>query len=280
MYDDIVARFRAVLPPQSSDGAFVSLRIVDEQTDLLGLRSGVLEPPSSRRDVGAMVTVHRNGGLGYAATSDLRGSGLRQAIEKATDWAEQTSNRALFDTRAIAMPAPTGTYQTPVKRPWSDVPVAERVAWLQHVGQLIGNDPRIVDWESSLFAVLTRSRYVTSHGADIYQELHHLAPDVTIMAAADGVVQKRSTGMRGFSQQGGWEVVARSQIESLVPRFREEAFELLTAPNCPSGTMHLLLDPGQMMLQIHESIGHPLELDRILGDERNYAGRSFVSPEM
>jgi len=56
--------------------------------------------------------------------------------------------------------------------------------------------------------------------------------------------------------------------------------ELLAAPNCPSGAMDLLLSPDQMVLQIHESIGHPLELDRILGDERNYAGTSFVTTDM
>ena len=63
-------------------------------------------------------------------------------------------------------------------------------------------------------------------------------------------------------------------------RVAEEALELLAAPNCPSGRMDVLLAPDQMVLQIHESIGHPLELDRILGDERNFAGTSFVTPEM
>ena len=63
-------------------------------------------------------------------------------------------------------------------------------------------------------------------------------------------------------------------------RVAEEALELLAAPNCPTGRMDVLLMPDQMMLQIHESIGHPLELDRILGDERNFAGTSFVTLDM
>ncbi len=280
MYDDIVARFRTALPADLPSDTFVSLRIVDERTEQLTLRKGVVEPPASRRDIGAMVTVHHHGGLGYAATSDLRQSGLRQAIENALGWASRTGSRAVFDSRSVSMPNPTGSYRTPVERAWDDVSIDERVAWLQHMGGLIGSDDRLVDWETSLYAVLVNTRYVTSHGGDIQQELHHLAPDLTLIAAQDGVVQRRSTGMRGSAQQGGWEVVARSGLEQRVDRYREEAFELLTAPNCPSGTMHLLLDPGQMMLQIHESIGHPLELDRILGDERNYAGRSFVTPDM
>jgi predicted Zn-dependent protease len=80
--------------------------------------------------------------------------------------------------------------------------------------------------------------------------------------------------------QGGDEVIARSGLRGGGERIGEEALQLLMAPNCPSGPMSLLLEPDQMLLQIHESIGHPLELDRILGDERNFAGTSFVTPDM
>lgn len=280
MHDAVVARFRAALPPDLPPAAFVSLRLVDERAETLSIRKGVVEAPRISHDIGAMVTVHTGGGLGYAATSDLGENGLRQAISRARDWAESTAARAVFDTRGVEMPSPTGSYRTPVQQPWSAVPVSDRVAWLQQMGRLIGTDDRLVDWEAVLHGLVVRSRYVTNQGGDITQELHHLIPDFTLMASADGVVQKRSLGMRGMARQGGWELVERAALEDEVVRCREEAFELLTAPNCPSGRMHLMLDPGQMMLQIHESIGHPLELDRILGDERNYAGRSFVTPDM
>jgi predicted Zn-dependent protease len=103
-----------------------------------------------------------------------------------------------------------------------------------------------------------------------------------VTAHAAGVTQTRSWGGRynGYCQQGGYEVVERSGFIGSGRRTAEEALELLAAPNCPSGTMDVVLMPDQMMLQIHESIGHPLELDRILGDERNYAGTSFVTLDM
>src|SRR5687767_12162629 len=82
------------------------------------------------------------------------------------------------------------------------------------------------------------------------------------------------------ARQGGFESVEEAGFVGSGARLAEAALELLAAPNCPSGTMDLLLMPDQMMLQVHESIGHPLELDRILGDERNYAGTSFVTPDM
>jgi predicted Zn-dependent protease len=96
------------------------------------------------------------------------------------------------------------------------------------------------------------------------------------------VTQIRSWGGRynGFCQQGGLEVIERSGFVGSGRGTAEEALQLLAAPNCPGGTMDVVLMPDQMMLQIHESIGHPLELDRILGDERNYAGTSFVTLDM
>src|SRR4029077_113497 len=81
-------------------------------------------------------------------------------------------------------------------------------------------------------------------------------------------------------RQGGLEVLEETGFLEAPELVAEEAVELLAAPNCPSGTRDLLLAPDQMILQVHESIGHPLELDRILGDERNYAGRSFVTLDM
>jgi predicted Zn-dependent protease len=99
-------------------------------------------------------------------------------------------------------------------------------------------------------------------------------------AAADGETQTRSLGGHAWARQGGLEVLEESGFLEAAPRIAEQALELLSAPDCPSGTTDLVLAPDQMILQLHESIGHPLELDRILGDERNYAGTSFVTREM
>src|SRR5207244_1078514 len=98
------------------------------------------------------------------------------------------------------------------------------------------------------------------------------------VTANQGVVTQ--TRSLGNSAQGGAELIERAGFIGCGARLAEEALQLLLAPNCPSGRMDLLLMPDQMMLQIHESIGHPLELDRILGDERNFAGTSFVTPDM
>ena len=105
-------------------------------------------------------------------------------------------------------------------------------------------------------------------------------PSLSAVAHADGDTQVRTLGAYGTLAQGGTDVLARYRFDGAGARVADEALQLLAAPNCPTGKRDLLLTSDQMMLQIHESIGHPLELDRILGDERNFAGWSFVKPEM
>ena len=105
-------------------------------------------------------------------------------------------------------------------------------------------------------------------------------PNLRATANEGSNTQSRTYGAAALGGQGGLEVLARHGFADSPVKIGEEAVALLEAPNCPTGTMDLVLSPDQMVLQIHESIGHPLELDRILGDERNYAGTSFVTLDM
>jgi predicted Zn-dependent protease len=142
-------------------------------------------------------------------------------------------------------------------------------------------DPRIVDWSASVEVRHATHRLVTSEGGDVEQRYRIMLPGLAVSAHADGDTQTRTlNGYRGICQQGGPEVLARFGFAGAGRRVAEEALELVLAPNCPAGRRDVLLAPDQMVLQIHESIGHPLELDRILGDERNFAGTSFVTPDM
>ena len=99
--------------------------------------------------------------------------------------------------------------------------------------------------------------------------------------AADGANQQTRTfgGMRGNCLQMGMEYFDKLELLAQSQKIGEQAIELLDADECPTGEMDLVIASDQMMLQIHESVGHALEVDRILGDERNYAGWSFVNLE-
>ena len=143
-------------------------------------------------------------------------------------------------------------------------------------------DERIVDWAASVLAVEVSQLLLTSEGGRTEQRWHVTMPHVQATAHVAGITQTRSSAgqYNGFCQQGGLEVLERASFANEGARVAAEAIELAMAPPCPGGTMDVLLMPDQMMLQIHESIGHPLELDRILGDERNFAGTSFVTLDM
>ena len=270
----------APLPSFDLAADYWSLRVVEERSETLAVRRNVAMPFAATADRGAMATVYADGGYGYAATADTSPAGLAAALERAAAWARRTASTALVDSRTLPRPAPRGAYvapgfdaPAPSRREWYDLLHAESAA--------AGGDARIVDWEAGVEVRTAVHRLVTSTGGDVVQRYRFLLPSLAVTAHTDGVTQTRTLhGHRGICQQGGVEVLARFAFAGAGRRIAEEALELVAAPNCPSGRMDVLLLPDQMILQLHESIGHPLELDRILGDERNFAGTSFVTPDM
>ena len=268
----------ASLAPSNVD--FWSLRVVEEASENYAVRKNVALPLCAATDRGAMASVYAGGGYGYAATSDLSAAGLRAAFERAAAWARATAKFALLDVATLPRPGARGEYASPslqatlpTRRDWFDLLMRECVS--------AAIDARIVDWETSMEVRHATHRLVTSEGGDLVQRYRFVFPNMSVTAHADGDTQTRTLyGYRGICQQGGSEILARFGFEGAARRIADEALELVKAPNCQTGTMDVLLMPDQMILQIHESIGHPLELDRILGDERNFAGTSFVTPDM
>ncbi|MCS6927501.1 MAG: TldD/PmbA family protein [Candidatus Binatia bacterium] len=276
MHERLLARFRAVAPAVD----FCSLRFVHHHSEYLSVRQNILQPVSTTDDVGAMITVVDRGGMGYAATSDLTETGLRRAAARARAWARYGAGRSVTDFSQIAFPRVDGTYRSTVVIPWGSIPLADKIGLLRTAAERLKSDERIVDWEASLWHTDSEVLYVTADGVRVHQSFSFLVPMLSATANAGVETQTRTFAGRGYCRQGGLEILDHTGFHEAAPRIAAEAIQLLLAPNCPSGRMEVLLAPDQMILQLHESIGHPLELDRILGDERNYAGTSFVTPEM
>jgi predicted Zn-dependent protease len=259
----------------NSRTVFWSLRYHEEKRELHAMRQDTLEPPRMAIDRGAMLTAVTEGGYGYCATSDLSQAGLQKALDRATEWAEATKARSVVRFDPEKIPAPRGEYESPAgavalsRSAIHDLLAAECKA--------AKVDERIVERYAALEVVEEERVYLTNTGGELRQRFRFTLPHMRVTANQRVETQSRSLD---HAQQGGFEQIERAGFVGSGARLADEALQLLLAPNCPSGKMDLLLMPDQMMLQIHESIGHPLELDRILGDERNYAGRSFVTPEM
>lgn len=279
MMQDLIRQRFKILDPQTP---FCSLRYVETHSETLHVRQDVQQPLRRELDRGVMISVVKDGGFGYAATSDLSVEGLRQALQQAEYWAHASGTRSVFDYSQISVPVAAGRYAGPsAGQPlaWDRRGLLDLLMQESHACQI---DSRIVDWSVYLRHVRSSQLFLTSDGSDLEQHFQYVIPAMTVTAFADGDTQTRSLGGRynGFCQQGGLEIVAAAGLSGAGARVADEALQLLAAPNCPNDQRDLLLMPSQMMLQIHESIGHPLELDRILGDERNYAGTSFVTPDM
>jgi predicted Zn-dependent protease len=276
--DTLLREFRDAAPAVD----FCALRFVEESSEYLAVRQDVPEPPQLGVSRGAMVTVIDRGGLGYAATSDLSRAGIAAALGRARDYARLTAGRSVVDYRTVEMPRPSGAYRSPAGRDPASLSRREKYDLLAAEAKGCRVDDRIVDWEANLWSTDTRQVYATADGGAVEQEFHFVVPNLSATAHAGGETQTRTHAGRynGFCRQGGLEILDAFGLEGSGRAVAEGAIELLLAPNCPTGTMDVLLMPDQMMLQIHESIGHPLELDRILGDERNFAGTSFVTLDM
>jgi len=257
-----------------------TLRFVDEAHEWLAVRNDVVQPVRLQQDRGVMVTVTDRGGQGYGATSDLSLDGLLRAAERARDWAHASAGSGVVRFAAGASPALRGEYRSPVARAWGSLSRGAKLDLLREQSTRLHADPRILEWEAALWGVRANTRILTSSGGDLRQEFSYVIPMLSASANQGNETQTRTLGAQATCQQGGLEVLDTFDFEGAAPRIAQEALELLAAPNCPSETCDVILAPDQMILQIHESIGHPLELDRILGDERNYAGTSFVTPDM
>lgn len=276
MQERISQWFSRLLPP---DLDYCSLRWVNRASEQIVVKKDVLQPLQRWDDRGVMLCVMHQGGLGYAATADVSESGISRAMEQAREWASISSARAVFDFSKVQMPGLVGEHFSQVKTPWESVPLKERIDALRSEVRQLKNDDRVVEWGGFFNTVSTETMLLTSHGGSIHQQRDTVYPNLWVTGYENAEAQTRSLAGGGLALQGGWEHVEQ-QFIGQAGKLAQELSQLLAADNCPEQACELLLMPDQMILQIHESIGHPLELDRILGDERNYAGTTFVTPDM
>jgi predicted Zn-dependent protease len=270
------------LPALGADSRvdFVGLRRVFETTHFRQARDGKPEENHITFDRGIMVEAVVQGQMGYAATADLSLSGVTQAYRKAVELAKAGQGRKIFDFSAEQRPLAKGIYNSPRRIPLSEKSLKEFSDELCAATHHLKVSDKIVSTQAETILVETEIEYATSLGAHTLQDFLLVSAGFAATAYDHHESQTRSLwGPRGYTRQAGLEAFEEYGLKADLIRTGEEAVALLSAPDCPSDKRDLILLPNQMYIQIHESIGHPLEMDRILGDERNFAGWSFVKPE-
>ena len=257
---------------------WVGIREVTETNSARVVRDGVPEVNGCFTTQGLMVEVLADGQFGYYGTPNMTDKGISEAAKQAYAQAKKAAQHATYKFTDAARPANVGSYQSPfVKEKDTITPGELNKTLLDAYNQLKVSD-KIVSARALLKTIQSLFRFVSSNGSDITQDFLMLEFDLSA-TAADGANQQTRTfgGMRGNCLQMGMEFFDKWELLAQAQKIGEQAIELLDADECPTGVMDLVIASDQMMLQIHESAGHALEVDRILGDERNYAGWSFVN---
>ncbi len=256
-----------------SSAQWAGVRYSRETTTQRVVRNDHPQANQSSLEEGAMCELLVDGQFGYAATADLSDAGLQRAFDRALATTRATSPYKVHAFAADQRPSATGSYRSARQQDLEHSSLAAVTDCLLAASRAMQVSDLIVNRSASAMIVQTRIDFYSSNGSRTHQIFDLV--DITLAATAAQGLQSQTRTWSRTGQFGG-EAFDRGVFQLEAARTAREALELLTAANCPSGVMDLVLMPDQMMLQIHESIGHPLELDRILGDERNYAGWSFV----
>ena len=259
---------------------YCSFRFVNKYTNVLSVTRNVLEPIEIIEDEGLMVTVIHDGGYGYSATSDLTKEGILRATAVAKDWCIFTKGKLTHQPVPPQEFIDNGKYFTHEKDTWAKESNIDKVDYLMEINKSLKSKPTISNWGASFRYNKIETLFTDTNGSKFRQNISYILPQLIACAEYKKQIQTRTYGGHAHARQIGYNFLKDSNLINEATIIANDAIELSMAPNCPSENMDALIAPDQMILQIHESIGHPLELDRILGDERNYAGSSFVNLEM
>ncbi|HAC63336.1 MAG TPA: Zn-dependent protease [Cyanothece sp. UBA12306] len=256
---------------------WIGLRQVTETNTTHSMRDGQPQSNGRTKTKGIMVEVLVQGQFGYSATNYLTEKSIQKAAEAAYKQAISAANWGIHPFSIDQRPKAVGHYHSPYLKPLNSLSTQDINDLLFKVCEILKVSDKIVKTSALVQITETEVQLISSNGSDIYQKFLFITSNYTATAQEGNIIQTRTdNGMSGRCYQGGTELLELESALSRAKNIGEQAVELLTAPDCPTTTTQLVLAPDQMMLQIHESIGHPLEIDRILGDERNYAGSSFV----
>jgi TldD protein len=273
---ELEAAERAVDAALAAGARYADARVMHRRYESMTARDGDIDAVKQSADSGIGVRALVGSGWGFFATPDLGDRSVDAAGARATEIALASAVVSRSAEGLVPSAPGSGSWSSECRIDPFDVPLSTKgdllvratAAVREHGGDLAEGLYQL--WE-------TRKWFVSSEGHRIDQHVRECGAGIMATAIGDGETQRRSyPAARGQYGTRGWELVEEMDLEAHAPRVGSEARELLTAPLCPSGETTLILGAEQLALQIHESVGHAIELDRILGWEAAYAGTSWL----
>lgn len=261
---------------RAAGASYADARIGRYRSQFVSTRERQVTGVSDSESHGVGVRALVNGSWGFAATRELTRDGVQRAAREAVRLARaaQTVQRRPVELAPTA--GVKGTWRTPITRDPVDVPIEEKVALLLAANAAALKVPKIRFVTSGMQVLREQKTLATTDGTLITQTFVRVNPSFSATALGDGDVQSYTEELAPRGQ--GWEYIESLDLAGNAERWGSLAAEKLSARSVSAGTYDLILDPTNLWLTIHESIGHPTELDRAMGYEANYAGTSFVAP--
>ncbi|MBV9211756.1 MAG: TldD/PmbA family protein [Acidobacteria bacterium] len=262
--------------------SYADMRIVRTLNQFINTREKIVQNVTNTESYGFGVRVLVDGAWGFAASSRIDKAEVEKVTERAVSIAK--ANKPIQSRRIELVPTekyPDAKYTTPVKQDPFTVSLAEKADYLLKVNaeamKVKGPGPMFVN--SGMFFTKEEKYFASTEGSSIEQTLIRSWPNfvVTSVNPVTGQFEQRSS--LGSPIGKGYEVVAEYDLINEAPRAAEEAIKKHTAKSVEPGRKDIVLHPTNLWLTIHESVGHPTELDRVLGFEANYAGTSFATRE-
>src|ERR671915_592914 len=258
---------------------YADVRYVQTRSERLSTRNGLLDQLDSSEEEGLGVRVRVGGAWGFAAVRGCERAGAEGALSRALSLAAAQPSAS-----GIALtpePAARGEYESPMERDPFTVSLADKLGVLAAADAGLRTAPSVALTLARFDARRTDKLFASTEGALCSQRLTECGGGIAVVAvdAAQSQVRSYPASHGGHVAQAGYEHFLSLDLAGHAPRLADEAQELLSAPACPHAHTTLILAGEQLGLQIHESIGHAVELDRVLGREASYAGTSFLAPD-
>jgi TldD protein len=273
---------RALDAATAAGASYADVRIVARETEVVQVRNGRLLGVDRDDDEGIGIRVIVDGAWGFAAVDRIEGRSIDEAALRAVRIARASARVGGPPVRLASVPVVIDMYSTPVDVDPFGVTAATKAELLLRVDEAMSHIPEVRVRSGSTEVVREHRLYASSEGSRIEQTITESGAGFDATATSDDEVQTRSYPNSFGRHQlcAGWEAVEAMNLEANAERIASEAAALLSAAACPTGSMTLILDASQTALQVHESCGHPTELDRALGTEAAFAGTSFLTPDL
>ena len=272
---------RRALDTATKQGAsFADARVIRRRDEQLSVKSGRVQAVSIGETEGFGVRVLADGAWGFASSSVLDGREADRVAALAVRIARASATALRTPVRLDDRPAARGSFVTPVREDPFAIPVDTRIEHLLAADAAMNGVRGIAFTETTFHAQREWKEYAASDGSETDQVITHVGSGIEVSAVDGDELQRRTyPDAGGGYQAAGYEYIRGLDLRGHAERLAEEAVELLSAPQCPPGRRTIILDPSQLYLQLHESCGHPTELDRVFGTEASYAGTSFLTTD-